>query len=192
MTVGRRTPDQPLIIASTVDQVGSRMLMQGYGVSDGMKPVHAGLLANDTLLLLDEVHLSEPFRQTLDQLARLRKRFSKSGVRTRFSHAFLSATPGAGTEPAFALLDDEKRPDSPLGPRLHASKPVRLIEVEDRTALEKECIEQAKALLERHRTVAVVVNRVASASMIRRAAHRGSWKRCDCHPAHGPYAPAGP
>lgn len=163
-----RTPDQPLIIASTVDQVGSRMLMQGYGVSPGMKPVHAGLLANDTLLLLDEVHLSEPFRQTLDQLARLRERFSKNGVNTRFSHAFLSATPGAGTEPPFALLDEEKKPDSPLGPRLHASKPVRLVEVEDRTALERECVEQAKALLARHRTVAVVVNRVASASVIAR------------------------
>lgn len=163
-----RTPDQPLIIASTVDQVGSRMFMQGYGVSQGMKPVHAGLLANDTLLLLDEVHLSEPFRQTLDQLARLRERFSENGVKTRFSHAFLSATPGAGMEPAFALLDEEKRLDSPLGPRLHASKPVRLVEVEDRTALEKECAEQAESLLERHRTVAVVVNRVASASVIAR------------------------
>jgi CRISPR-associated endonuclease/helicase Cas3 len=161
-----RTPDQPLIIASTVDQVGSRMLMQGYGVSPGMKPVHAGLVANDTLLLLDEVHLSEPFRQTLDQLARLRTRFSANGVKTRFSHAFLSATPGAGTEPSFALLDGEKKPDSPLGPRLHASKPVRLVEVEDRSALEKGCVEQASALLERHRTVAVVVNRVASASVI--------------------------
>jgi CRISPR-associated endonuclease/helicase Cas3 len=161
-----RTPDQPLIIASTVDQVGSRMLMQGYGVSQGMKPVHAGLLANDTLLLLDEVHLSEPFRQTLDQLARLRERFSENGVKTRFSHAFLSATPGAGTDPPFALLDEEKKPDSPLGPRLHASKPARLVEVEDRTALENGCVEQAKGLLERHRTVAVVVNRVASASAI--------------------------
>lgn len=163
-----RTPDQPLVIASTVDQVGSRMLMQGYGVSQGMKPVHAGLLANDTLLLLDEVHLSEPFRQTLDQLARLRTRFSGSGVTTRFSHAFLSATPGAGAEPPFALLDDEKKPDSPLGPRLHASKPSRLVEVEDRTALEKACVDQAKILLDRHRTIAVVVNRVASASVIER------------------------
>jgi CRISPR-associated endonuclease/helicase Cas3 len=163
-----RTPDQPLIIASTVDQVGSRMLMQGYGVSQGMKPVHAGLLANDALLLLDEVHLSEPFRQTLDQLAHLRKRFSANDVKTRFSHAFLSATPGAGTGPLFALLDEEKKHDSPLGPRLHASKPVRLVEVEDRTALEKACLEEAKVLLGRHRTVVVVVNRVASASVIAR------------------------
>jgi CRISPR-associated endonuclease/helicase Cas3 len=161
-----RAPDQPLVIASTVDQVGSRMLMQGYGVSQGMKPVHAGLLANDTLLLLDEVHLSEPFRQTLDQLAQLRERFSENDVKNRFSHAFLSATPGAGTAPPFVLLEEEKRPDSPLGPRLHARKPVRLVEVKDRTALEEECIEHAKALLERHRTVAVVVNRVASASVI--------------------------
>lgn len=163
-----RTPDQPLVIASTVDQVGSRMLMQGYGVSQGMKPVHAGLLANDTLLLLDEVHLSEPFRKTLDQLEHLRTRFSGSGVKKRFAHAFLSATPGAGTEPPFALRDEEKEPDSPLGPRLHASKPVRLVEIDDRTALEKACVDQAKDLLERHRTIAVVVNRVASASVIAR------------------------
>ncbi|HEX9640383.1 MAG TPA: type I-U CRISPR-associated helicase/endonuclease Cas3, partial [Candidatus Krumholzibacteria bacterium] len=163
-----RTPDQPLVVASTVDQVGSRMLMQGYGVSQGMKPVHAGLLANDTLLLLDEVHLSEPFRQTLDQLAHLRTRFSGTGVKTRFAHAFLSATPGAGATTPFVLLDDEKKPDSPLGPRLYASKPVRLVEVEDRTALEKKCVDQAKDLLDRHRTIAVVVNRVASASVIAR------------------------
>jgi CRISPR-associated endonuclease/helicase Cas3 len=163
-----RTPDQPLVIASTVDQVGSRMLMQGYGVSEGMKPVHAGLLANDTLLLLDEVHLSEPFRQTLDQLARLRTRFSGSELKTHFPHAFLSATPGAGATTPFALLDSEKTPDSPLGPRLHANKPTRLIEVDDRISLEKACVDRAKDLLERHRTIAVVVNRVASAAMIAR------------------------
>lgn len=163
-----RTPDQPLVIASTVDQVGSRMLMQGYGVSQGMKPVHAGLITNDTLLLLDEVHLSEPFRQTLDQLVRLRTRFSGSGVKTRFAHAFLSATPGAVEQETFALLDEEKKTDSPLGLRLHASKPVRLVEVDDRAALEKMCVDQAKDLLERHRTIAVVVNRLASASVIAR------------------------
>lgn len=163
-----RTPDQPLIIASTVDQVGSRMLMQGYGVSPGMKPVHAGLLANDTLLLLDEVHLSEPFRQTLDQLAHLRTRFSAGGLRTRFSHAFLSATPGTAPQHRFALRETETAIDSPLGPRLHATKPAKLLEVDDRPSLEKACLDHAVLLLERHRTVAVVVNRIGSARVIAR------------------------
>ncbi|MGC8731153.1 MAG: type I-G CRISPR-associated helicase/endonuclease Cas3g [Halothiobacillaceae bacterium] len=172
-----RTPDQPLIVASTVDQIGSRMLMQGYGVSQGMKPVHAGLLANDTLLLLDEVHLSEPFRQTLDQLAGLRGRFDGNGLPKRFFHTFLSATPGNTPANSFTLLEEEKKLESPLGPRLHASKPVRLVEVEDRGALEKACMDAAKELLERHRTIAVVVNRVESAGNIAR--HLGEMLGAD-------------
>lgn len=163
-----RTPDQPLIIASTVDQIGSRMLMQGYGVSQSMRPVHAGLLANDTLLLLDEAHLSEPFRQTLDQLTRLRARFSNNGMRTRFCQVFLSATPVLAGEQPFELPEEDKRPDSPLGPRLHVRKPTRIVEVDDRMALANECVKRAKALLERHRTIAVVVNRVATAGEIAR------------------------
>jgi CRISPR-associated endonuclease/helicase Cas3 len=161
-----RTPDQPLVIASTVDQIGSRLLIQGYGVSQGMKPVHAGLIANDVLLLLDEVHLSEPFRQTLDQLACLRTRFSGSGLKTRFLHSFLSATPGTGKTIPFSLLEDEKKRDSALGPRLHASKPSRLVEVEDRNSLEEACVDLVNDLLHRHRTIAIVVNRVASASAV--------------------------
>jgi CRISPR-associated endonuclease/helicase Cas3 len=162
-----RTPDQPLVLASTVDQFGSRLLIQGYGVSKGMKPVHAGLLANDTLLLLDEVHLSQPFAETLDALDVLRRKFAKTNpLASRFHHAFLSATPGASDPKRFHLNEDEKAPGSPLGPRLHASKRTRLREEADRTALERACVAEARTLIEAHHVVAVVVNRVASASTI--------------------------
>jgi CRISPR-associated endonuclease/helicase Cas3 len=162
-----RTPDQPLVLASTVDQLGSRLLIQGYGVSTGMKPIHAGLLGNDVLLLLDEVHLSQPFAETLDALGRLRDRYSKtSPVSSRFHHAFLSATPGITPAPSFQLNESDKKPDSPLSQRLHAQKRVRLLEVEDRTALEQKCVDEARELVKRHNVIAVVVNRVASASTI--------------------------
>ena len=164
-----RTPDQPLILASTVDQLGSRLLIQGYGVSKGMKPVHAGLLGNDVLLLLDEVHLSQPFAETLDALGGLRRRFADASlIPARFHHAFLSATPGASNETPFCLTETEKGRDSPLGPRLHASKPTCFFEGDDRTAVERICADKARELIECHNVIAVVVNRLASASTIAR------------------------
>lgn len=161
-----RSPDRPLVLASTVDQLGSRLLLQGYGVSTSMRPVHAGLLGNDLLLLLDEVHLSQPFADTLDQLTRLRRRFAGS-VSSRFYYAFLSATPGNQPQ-VIRLSDSEKRPISPLGPRLHASKPARLLRVEGRAALEPTCVEEGLLFLVRHDVIAIVVNRVASASTVAR------------------------
>lgn len=162
-----RTPDQPLILASTVDQLGSRLLMQGYGVSPCMAPINAGLLANDTLVLLDEVHLSEPFAETLSQLDVLRQRFGGSS-RSRFHHAFLSATPASTTKQTFRLMPHELEVDAPLAQRLGATKKARLVTASGRLALEKACVDEALSLLDQHRTLAVVLNRVASASIVAR------------------------
>ncbi len=158
-----RTPDEPLIIASTVDQIGSRLLIQGYGVSAGMRPVHAGLAGNDMLILLDEVHLSQPFKQTLERLGRLRERYKGNGLPQRFQFAFLSATPGDAEGARFELSPAELAPESQLGPRLYAKKPTRIVEVAGREDLTKRVAREAKDLIERHDVVAAVVNRVDTA-----------------------------
>ncbi len=122
-----RTPSQPTVLCSTVDQVGSRLLFRGYGVSDSMKPVHAGLIGSDCLILLDEAHLAEPFRQTLDWVERYRGekwRREKSGGPWGFAR--LSATPGEKSQDVFSL-DDDDRANPILSQRLEAEKPALLI-----------------------------------------------------------------
>ena len=157
-----RTPTQPTILCSTVDQVGSRLLFRGYGVSDRMKPVHAGLLGINSLILLDEAHLSEPFRQTLKAVQHI----GGAGVRT----ALLSATPGAKTERRFGLLPAD-RTHPVLKDRLEASKPAALSVVrgklsaiaEDAKHFAKAACEMAKRLREKDVSppaVGIVVNRV--------------------------------
>lgn len=122
-----RTPSQPTVLCSTVDQVGSRLLFRGYGVSDSMKPVHAGLIGSDCLILLDEAHLAEPFRQTLDWVERYRgEKWRKEKWSGPWGFTRLSATPGQKSEDAFSL-DKDDRANSLLRKRLEAKKPALLV-----------------------------------------------------------------
>lgn len=170
-----RTPSQPTVVCSTVDQVGSRLLFRGYGVSDYLQPLHAGLVANDVLVLLDEAHCSEPFRQTLEAIARHRASSGPHVPQTPFAHAWLSATlrqadsEGTDEPPAFTL-DGEDEANPELGRRLHARKPARLLEFAERTATRQfadRLIEQAKALSENGaKRIGIIVNRVRSAQLV--------------------------
>jgi len=179
-----RTPTQPTILCSTVDQVGSRLLFRGYGLSDSMKPVHAGLLGSDCLILLDEVHLSEPFRQTLKVVARHRVSWRDPdwSPATPFATALLTATPSRASGEPFGLnLDDRNHPRLRL--RLEVAKPATLVAIsgkKDRrtddnerqrvtaieVAVEAALAHVAQENLETPAVIGVVVNQVLRARRV--------------------------
>jgi CRISPR-associated endonuclease/helicase Cas3 len=121
-----KSPTQPLIVASTVDQIGSRLLFRAYGPGHGMRPIHAGLVGNDSLVLLDEAHCAQPFLESLQAVGRYRA-WAESPLPSPFWVTVMSATPPQGLEIFHDESDEGRDPNHPLGRRQLASKPVRLV-----------------------------------------------------------------
>jgi CRISPR-associated endonuclease/helicase Cas3 len=164
-----RSPVQPTLVASTVDQVGSRLLFRGYGVWDKQLPMHAGLIANDALILLDEAHCSRPFAETLESVRRYRG-WVEEDLDAPFAFVEMTATP-AEPDGAFRLeQEDYEHPK--LHERLYASKPARTLvspgrakdfgKLADTLAGEAIELSQKPGL----RRIAVMVNRVRTARAV--------------------------
>jgi CRISPR-associated endonuclease/helicase Cas3 len=65
-------PSRPAIIIGTVDMIGSRLLFSGYGkVGINHRSLQAGLLGQDTLVVIDEAHLSPVFVSILLDIKRV-------------------------------------------------------------------------------------------------------------------------
>lgn len=168
-----RSPLQPAIIASTVDQVGSRLLFRAYGRSSKAWPIQAGLAGNDALILLDEAHCSQPFMETL-QAVRKYRQWADAPVSGHFHVAIMSATPPDTLDVFRDTSEEPRTAGHPLGDRQLASKKTILKKTRagGKKAHEELAAELAKTAedLVGNRTLAAVVfvNYVATA----RAVHR--------------------
>lgn len=132
-------PEMPQLIIGTVDQIGSRLLFQGYGLGKWGRPQQAGLLGVDSWVAVDEAHLVPAFVLTLRQLHE-RCASSTEGLPQPLNNIFanlpfwlteLSATPGLplpSAEQPFRLTEAE-RSDHAIADRMLAAR-LRHVRVE--------------------------------------------------------------
>ena len=161
-----RSPSQPTVVVGTVDQVGSRLLYRGYGLSPSAWPIHAGLIGNDSLIIVDEAHCSRPFTQTLGWVARYRgTQWAEKPLNLPFGVVTMTATPPAETDVFKAQAEDLAHPV--LGRRLAVSKPTRLVVAKAKEeGFVATAVEGAAWLAKDGALVGVLVNRVATARAI--------------------------
>jgi CRISPR-associated endonuclease/helicase Cas3 len=124
-------PSKPAVICGTVDMIGSRLLFSGYGVGYKAKPLHAGFLGQDVLLVHDEAHLEPAFQTLIDTIRREQDRCKDF---TRFHIMELTATTRSGSgqdTTAHFTLGQKDRKHSVVKQRLEATKHLHLTQAKD-------------------------------------------------------------
>ena len=168
-----RSPLQPMVICSTVDQVGSSLLFRAYGSSEYSWPIRAALAAYDSLIILDEAHTSQPFAETLERIRQYRN-WAEQPLPGGLTLVEMSATPRTGE--VFGE-DDDDRSHPVLNSRWSAQKRTRLESVAQRageaagkggfSALIEALAKEARGFRDRGaKVIGVVANRVATARKI--------------------------
>ena len=170
-------PDRPGIIVGTVDQIGSRMLFRGYGVSDRRKPIDAALVGTDSLILVDEAHLAEVMVSTVMEsqrrdrgtlglppatLVQLSATHSTSASRRTFSIDL----------PAHLENDTARR-------RLLAPKKMHLVESDTKHVVETMVGAALSQVQSGSKSVLVVCNTVDRARHVHSALYRRMTRRSD-------------
>ncbi|MEQ1574136.1 MAG: type I-U CRISPR-associated helicase/endonuclease Cas3 [Vicinamibacterales bacterium] len=163
-----RSATQPAVVCTTIDQLGSRLLFRGYGVSPNAAPIQAALIAYESLILLDEAHISRPFFQTLIHVKRYLDpdKWAERGIGVRGVQVVpMTATPpeGVSIEDVIGLDANDRRNES-LDRRLRANKVAELVKG---PAVADEAVKAATKFTEDGpAAVGVIVNRIATARAV--------------------------
>ena len=149
-------PSRPAVICGTVDMIGSRLLFSGYGISFKTRPLHAGFLGQDALVVHDEAHLEPAFQELLIAIAKEQKRCNDfRPIRVME----LTATSRAGAEAPFELTDaDHDEPE--VKKRLNAKKTIYLHKNVDEKKLADEIADLTLMHKDSSRAVLVFVRKL--------------------------------
>ena len=115
-------PARPAVICGTVDMIGSRLLFSGYGCGFKSKPLHAGFLGQDVLLVHDEAHLEPAFQELIEEIQKEQASRERMGELPwkKLQVMELTATPRGKGEVFELSLEDHK--NATVRKRIEAKK----------------------------------------------------------------------
>ncbi len=148
-------PSRPAVICGTVDMIGSRLLFSGYGCGFKTRPLHAGFLGQDSLLVHDEAHLEPAFQELLIAI----EKQQHEGRTPDFSPMKvmeLTATSRAGDTKPFTLSDDDYT-NVTVQKRVGAKKMLHLQEANDDKKVAEEIADLALKYKDANPGTAVLV-----------------------------------
>lgn len=150
-------PARPAIIIGTVDMIGSRLLFSGYGCGFKRRPLHAGFLGQDTLLVHDEAHLEPAFQDLLDTIKKEQCESMCPDFRPLHVMA-LTATPRKGEDP-IKLTPLDHQNDVVLK-RINARKELKLHDVDDENKAAQRIAELALEHEDSNQAILIFVRKI--------------------------------
>jgi len=160
-------PSRPAVICGTVDMIGSRLLFSGYGVGFRAKPLHAGFLGQDSLLVHDEAHLEPAFQELL---LRIEEEQAACNDPWKLRVMELTATSRTldrddkGKEPLGLNAEDFKNPV--VKQRFQATKSLALVESFDAKKSAEQIADLALSYRDSGRAILIFVRRVEDVEKI--------------------------
>ncbi len=167
-------PARPAVVVGTVDMIGSGLLFSRYTRGFKTRPLHAGFLAQDVLLVHDEAHLEPCFQSLLETIVATQK----AEAELRKLHVIaLTATnraDNANDSAPFTLTDADQENDT-VQKRIHAAKRLSLIPLDEADTLDEKLAPLAKAK-PAGRAVLVFTRSVATALKVFEYLNKGAHK----------------
>lgn len=152
-------PSIPAVICGTVDMIGSRLLFSGYGIGRNKRPLHAGFLGQDALLIHDEAHLEPAFQKLIEAIEIQQRDHEPAAPWPKLKVMELTAT--TKSQEPFTLEDDDYD-NQVVHQRMNATKRLYLHELKDAKKPAKELSEKALSFRDCGKAILIFAQKVKS------------------------------
>ncbi len=146
--------------------IGSRLLFSGYGIGRNKRPLHAGFLGQDALLIHDEAHLEPAFQKLIETIEIQQRDHEPPTLWPKLRVMELTATTKSQT-PFTMKHDDFANPV--VNQRMNATKHLHLHELKDARKPAKEIVERALSFRDCQRAILIFAQNVETVLEIQSA-----------------------